>query len=145
MYMDFSKTIYIKENDYLDGRSIVIFDCDSSFVLTKQNHPHLILHIIQIFNDSMILSKKQSNINEFCVMVNLTNISKCKLSIKFLVHMTTILKNAFQDKLYKCFLQHPTMIFRSIYLVIRNVIDKETKKKIIIVKNGNQIIYDTIL
>ena len=78
MYMDFSKTIYIKKNDYLDGRSIVFFDCDSSFVLTKQNHVHLILHIIRTFNDSMAQSIKQSNINEFCVMVNLTNISKCK-------------------------------------------------------------------
>ena len=78
-------------------------------------------------------------------MVNLINISKCKLSITFLLQMTKILKNVFQDKLYKCFLQHPTIIFRSIYLVIRNVIDKKTRNKISIVKNGKQIIYDTTL
>jgi len=40
--MDFSKTIYIEENRYLDGRSIVIFNCDSPFILTKNNETALI-------------------------------------------------------------------------------------------------------
>ena len=45
-------------------------------------------------------------------MVNLTNLKKCKLTIKFLLYMTKILKEMFPDKLYKCFLTNPSLIFR---------------------------------
>ena len=56
MYMDFSKSIYIREDEYLDGRSIVIFDCDTSFQLTDENNAKIMTHIIQIFTKSISLN-----------------------------------------------------------------------------------------
>ena len=74
--MDFSKSIYIKENEYLDGRSIVMFDCDTSFRWTKETNPFLITYIIKLLNKSIHLSKKHCGHEEFSVMVNLKNIKK---------------------------------------------------------------------
>jgi len=143
--MDFSKTIYIEENRYLGGRSVVIFNCDSPFILTKNNETALVSHMIKILQNSIELSIQNCNIGEFCVLVNLTNIKKCKLSIKFICGISRLLKTAFPDKLYKCFLQKPSVLFRSIYLIVRTVIDKETRDKITIVKNGENILYEQTL
>jgi len=143
--MDFSKTIYIKENGYIDGRSLVIFDCDSSFILSKKNQSHITMHILKTIQNCIDLSIKNSNNAEFCVLVNLTNIKKCKLTIKFIIGISSLLKNTFPDKLYKCFLQNSSVIFRSIYTLIRRVIDKETRKKITIVRNGKHVLYEDTL
>ena len=145
MYMDFSKTIYIKEDRYMDGRSIVIFDCDTPFVLSKKNQSHITMHILKTIQNCIDLSIKNSNHTEFCVLVNLTNIKKCKLTIKFIIGISTLLKNAFPDKLYKCFLQNTSIVFRSIYTLIRRVIDKETRNKITIVRDGKHVLYEDTL
>ena len=145
MYMDFSKTIYIKEDRYMDGRSIVIFDCDTPFVLTKENQSYVTMHILRTIQNSIDLSIKNSNHAEFCVLVNLTNIKKCKLTIKFIIGISTLLKNAFPDKLYKCFLQNTSIVFRSIYTLIRRIIDKETRNKITIVRDGKHVLYEDTL
>ena len=143
--MDFSKTIYIKENGYIDGRSIVIFDCDTPFILSKKNQSHITMHILKTIKNCIDLSIKNSNHTEFCVLVNLTNIKKCKLTIKFIIGISTLLKNAFPDKLYKCFLQNTSIVFRSIYTLIRRVIDKETRNKITIVRDGKHVLYEDTL
>jgi len=143
--MDFSKTIYIKEDRYMDGRSIIIFDCDTPFILSKKNQSPITMHILKTIQNCINLSIKNSNHAEFCVLVNLTNIKKCKLTIKFIIGISTLLKNAFPDKLYKCFLQNTSVVFRSIYALIRRVIDKETKNKITIVRDGKQVLYEDTL
>ena len=143
--MDFNKTIYIKKDEYLDGRAVVIFDCDTPFVLTNNNYSNIIIHIINTFRLSIDLSKTQQGIEEFCVLVNLRNIKKCKLSIKFILHMIHLLKKLFPDNLYKCLFENSSLFFRSIYLLIRHAIDKETRKKISIIKNGRQVMYDDTL
>ena len=143
--MDFSKTIYIKEDRYVEGRSIVIFDCDTPFILSKNNQSHITMHILKTIQNCIDLSIKNSNNAEFCVLVNLTNIKKCKLTIKFIIGISSLLKNTFPDKLYKCFLQNSSVIFRSIYTLIRRVIDKETRKKITIVRNGKHVLYEDTL
>jgi hypothetical protein len=143
--MDFSKTIYIKEDRYMDGRSIVIFDCDTPFVLSKKNQSHITMHILKTIQNCIDLSIKNSNNAEFCVLVNLTNIKKCKLSVKFIIGISSLLKNAFPDKLYKCFLQNCSVVFRGIYTLVKTVIDKETRNKISIVQNGKHILYENTL
>ena len=145
MYMDFSKTIYIKEDRYMEGRAIVIFDCDTPFILSKKNQPPITMHILRTIQNSIDLSIKNSNNAEFCVLVNLTNIKKCKLSIKFIIGISSLLKNAFPDKLYKCFLQNSCMVFRGIYSLVRTVIDRETRNKITIVKDGKHILYENMI
>ena len=143
--MDFSKTIYIKENGYIDGRSIVIFDCDTSFILSKKNKSHITTHILKTIQNCIDLSIQKSNHDEFCVLVNLTNIKKCKLSITFIIGISTLLKNAFPDKLHKCFLQNSSMVFRGIYSLIKTVIDKETRNKITIIKDGKYMLSERTL
>ena len=143
--MDFSKTIYIKEDRYVEGRSIVIFDCDTPFILSKNNQSHITMHILKTIQNCIDLSIKNSNHAEFCVLVNLTNIKKCKLTIKFIIGISTLLKNAFPDKLYKCFLQNTSIVFRSIYTLIRRIIDKETRNKITIVRDGKHVLYEDTL
>ena len=145
MYMDFSKTIYIKEDRYMEGRAIVIFDCDTPFILSKKNQSHITMHILKTIQNCIDLSIKNSNHAEFCVLVNLTNIKKCKLTIKFIIGISTLLKNAFPDKLYKCFLQNTSIVFRSIYTLIRRIIDKETRNKITIVRDGKHVLYEDTL
>ncbi len=141
--MDFSKSIYIKKNDNLDGRTIIIFDCNY-FRLTKENISPVMSHILKIFTESIIQSKIQCGVEEFCVIVNLKNIKKCKLTVRFLVYMTKILKTTFPDMLYKCLLNNPSVVFRSLYLVVRRLIDKKTRTKIEFIKDGVSVPYETV-
>ena len=78
-------------------------------------------------------------------ITNLTNIKKCKLSITFIIGISTLLKNAFPDKLHKCFLQNSSMVFRGIYSLIKTVIDKETRNKITIIKDGEYMLSERTL
>ena len=129
----------------MEGRAIVIFDCDTPFVLSKKNQSPITMHILKTIQNCIDLSTKNSNNAEFCVLVNLTNIKKCKLTIKFIIGISTLLKNAVPDKLYKCFLQNTSIVFRSIYTLIRRVIDKETRNKITIVRDGKHVLYEDTL
>lgn len=140
--MDFSHVVYINSDKYLDGRSIVMFDLDSAPQLKKEAYPFVIQRIITVFMEALGISRKYCGIDEICVIVKLKHLKKSKIGIKFSIYMAKLLKNMFPDKLYKCFLKNPPFIFHTIFMAITPFIDKITRKKISLIKNGRFIEYD---
>ena len=141
--MDLNKIIYIDQSNFIDGRAIVIFNTKScSFQLSNKDKTKIISHIINIISTAIAISKKQSNIKEFCAIAYLSKLKQCRIGFQIPICITKILKDVFPDMLYKCYLNNPPFIFRSIYTVIRPFIDKVTRKKISIINKGKTIKFD---
>ena len=94
--------------------------------------------IVQIFFKANALSKKNGT-KGFVAICYLENLKKCKLPIKFYVSFAKLLKRIFNDHLYKCIFVDPPILFKNIYYVIKGFIDKKTKKKVVFMKNEEEI------
>ena len=137
--MNFSKFIYIEEDHYFNGRAIVIFDCTQGFKLKKSMHAELMTYIMSTFMKALDKSKEVVQIEELGVIVNLKNFQTCKIGIKFIMQLVKLFKIVFADKLYKCIMKDPPIIFRSIFTIISPFIDRKTRRKISFIKNGKKI------
>ena len=140
--MTFTDIIYLAQGNYLDGRAIVVFDTSSEFRIDNSECKEFISYISGVILKAILISKEQSHNDEFCVVVHLDNLKKCKIGFKIPICIARTLKRMFPDKLYKCYLKNPPMIFRAIYTAVSPLIDKVTRRKISIIKNGKEIEYD---
>ena len=134
----FGKYIYIERNKFLDGRTIVIMKTTPPLKIDKKLYPSLMNFIVQIFFKANALSKKNGT-KGFVAICYLENLKKCKLPIKFYVSFAKLLKRIFNDHLYKCIFVDPPILFKNIYYVIKGFIDKKTKKKVVFMKNEEEI------
>jgi ribosomal protein S17E len=63
--------------------------------------------------------------------ISLSDIDKHKI---FIQNISTYLKEKYPDKLLKCFIHNAPFVFKQIFNIISTFIDKETQKKIELVK-----------
>ena len=141
--MDLNKIIYIETGNFIEGRAVVIFNTKTcAFKLQNKDRKKVIAHLIVVISAAISISKEQSNIKEFCVVAYLEKLKQCKIGYQIPICITKVLKNMFPDMLYKCYLNNPPFVFRSIYAVIRPFIDKVTRKKISIINKGKTITFD---
>jgi hypothetical protein len=64
--------------------------------------------------------------------ISLTDIDKHRI---FIQNLSSCLKDKYPDKLSKCYIYNPPIVFKQIFNIISVFIDKETQKKIELVKN----------
>ena len=134
----FEKYIYIKRDQFFDERAIVIFTTTPPIVIKKNQRPLLMNHAIKKFLEADSISQKNGS-NGFVAICYLENLKKCKLPIKFYITFAKLLKSMFMNKLYQCILINAPPIFKNIYFVIKGFIDKNTRKKLIFMKNDEEI------
>ena len=120
-----SKLCFINENN------IVIDYIYFKYLATNTTYNYILMYITNNINN--ILSKN----NEFIVHVNmkkilLTDIDKHKI---FIQNFSSYLKENYPDKLSKCYIYNAPTIFKQILNIISVFIDKETLKKIELIKN----------
>jgi len=141
--MDLNKIIYFDSENFIEGRAIVIFNTKSCiFQLQNKNKTKIIAHMNNVISTAITISNNKSNIKEFCVIAYLSKLKQCTIGYQIPICITKILKEVFPDMLYKCYLNNPPFVFRSIYTVIRPFIDKVTRKKISIINKGKTITFD---
>ena len=134
----FGKYIYIERNKFLDGRTIVIMKTTPPFKIDKKLYPSLMNFIVQIFFKADSLSKKNGT-KGFVAICYLENLKKCKLPIKFYVSFAKLLKRIFTNHLYKCVFINAPSLFKNVYYIIKNIIDKRTREKFVFMKNEEEI------
>jgi hypothetical protein len=94
-------------------------------------HDEILLYCHSIFdtflenNDKLILNVDVRNLN-----INIIN-----KHYDYICYILKDFKEKYPDKLDKCFVYNPPFVFAQLYKIICFIIDKETQKKIIIVKN----------
>ena len=125
-----------KWNDILTGlctikENCVILNYIYFKYIAKQDTYRYILNYITNNIDKILATN-----NEFIVHVNMKNltivdIDKHKDYIKYI---SEFLKDKYPEKLAKCYVYNAPFIFAQIFNIVSKFIDKETQKKIVLVK-----------
>jgi len=93
-----------------------------------------LLHLLTTFNQSLVISKEYYQCNEFVVEVYLQGLTFNNIDSQFLKEVTTIFQTVYPDKLRRCIIINPPIIFRTIWDIVKMIIDNKTKEKIEISK-----------
>lgn len=96
-----------------------------------------ILHLFNIFNQSLIISKEYYQSSQFVVELYLGGVTFNNLDPLFLKEVTILFQTMYPDKLLKCIIFNPPIIFKTIWDIIKRIIDSKTKQKIEIYKPKN--------
>ena len=100
----------------------------------------ILSHIINVFNNAILISETQFNCQQIIIKADLTGVSFNHIDTDFIKTLTIILQNRYPDRLYKCYISNPPIIFTSVWNLIKKLIDKNTRDKVVI-RTSNK--YDT--
>ena len=120
------------EHIFLDYSVIKGFDFSKS-----ENEPlmdALLHYMLTEFNDTLVKH------GSFYVHLNLKTMQNKNIDkyYGFISKSSEMFKMKFPDKLKICFIYNPPFMFSSIYSIFSILMDKETRKKIIIYKDSNK-------
>lgn len=102
--------------------------------IASQNTYDIIIQMV-LNNIDNILQTRQ----KFIVHFNIKSLTVAEYDKhkSFISRVSDLLKNRYHDQLYKCYVYNPPFIFEQLYNLISVFIDKDTQKKIELVKNAN--------
>ena len=95
----------------------------------------LLTHLIKMFNNAIVISETYFNSNKFVVDADLSGVTFNNIDSDFLKQLTLILQATYPERLEKCFIRNPPVIFTSVWDLIKNLIDKRTRDKVQIIKD----------
>ena len=81
--------------------------------------------------DNILLTNNEFVVHVSMKKITLSDIDKHKI---FIQNISTFLKEKYPDKLLKCYVYNAPYVFKQIFNIISVFIDKETQKKIELVK-----------
>jgi hypothetical protein len=115
---------------FINKNAIIINYVYFKYLATNNTYSYILMYITN--NIDNILSTN----NEFIVHVNMKKISLSDIDKHkiFIQNISTYLKEKYPDKLLKCFIHNAPFVFKQIFNIISTFIDKETQKKIELVK-----------
>ena len=102
----------------------------------KARKEELITHLIKTFNNAIVISETIFNSNKFVIEADLSGVTFNNIDSEFLKQLTLILQATYPERLEKCFIKNPPVIFTSVWELLKNLIDKRTRDKIQIIKNN---------
>ena len=106
--------------------NIVYINCN---ILKKDMiNDELLVHITKILNLSLL------NHDKFHIIADLKDIKMSVIDINFIKKLVHIFNTIFPNKLEVCKLLHYPEFFKNVYNIIKNMIDKDTRKKFIWIK-----------
>jgi len=112
----------------------------------KIRKDEVLTHLIKVFNNAITLSETCFNSNKFVVDADLSGVTFNNVDGEFLKQLTLILQATYPDRLERCLIRNPPIIFTSVWDLIKNLIDKKTRNKVEIIKNDKiQALSDNLL
>ena len=89
------------------------------------------IHIIKVLKAAL------DNDEQFEIYMDLSGLTMSVINIEYMTELTQIFSQLFPEKLRKCEIKNYPYFFKSVYNVIKNCIDKNTRNKIVWIKNNN--------
>lgn len=133
--MEFNKICYLGNHLSHNCGTICIH---GRYITKNMDKEKILIHLINIFNQSLVISKEYYKSNKFVVEVYLEGLTFNNIDSQFLKELTTLFQSIYPDKLGKCIIFNPPIIFRTVWDVVKRIIDNETKEKIEICKEKHQ-------
>jgi predicted HNH restriction endonuclease len=125
------KNIYMLEKDGYGHMYIIT----SSFTISeylKSQKMMIIDYIIKITKDALIASNNNNNKTTY-VHLYLTNCTRKNFNLAWFKKINNIFCNTFEDALENMYIYSDSKLFVNLWKIIKNLIDKDTKKKIFLI------------
>ena len=92
--------------------------------------------LIVNYMDKLIIQLLKTPLETFNMYINLQSLSLVDLekNVTFFKNLATFFSDRYPDKLNKCYIYNASIIFETIFKMMKNFIDKETLAKLQIVK-----------
>jgi len=115
---------------FTDKNAVMIDYIYFKYLATHSTYSYILMYITNSIDNVL------STNNNFIVHVNLKKISLSDVDKHqlFIQNLSSYLKERYPDKLAKCFIYNAPFAFKQIFNIISVFIDKETQKKIELVK-----------
>ena len=126
------KNIYAYEKDNYGHAYIIL----NQFVPSSYNAEQkklFVQHIIKIVNESLLFSRKNGK-NSAYVHLYLTKCTRHNFNLAWFKKINNVLANEFEDTLETLYIYSDSGLFSNLWKIIKNFIDKDTKKKVVLVK-----------
>jgi hypothetical protein len=120
-----SKLCFIHNND------VVIDYIYFKYLATDNTYNYILMYITNNI-DNVLLKNREFIVHVNMKKISLTDIDKHRI---FIQNLSSCLKDKYPNKLSKCYIYNPPIVFKQIFNIISVFIDKETQKKIKLVKN----------
>ena len=127
------KKIYYNEKNKF-GHAIIIMDGVYVKQHSKEEKDYFIQHIINTIEISLEISKKYNHTAGY-VHIYLDNCTPKQYSHSFFKKINKILNDKFEDTLEQCYIYSKSRLFSFLWRLIRNFIDRETRDKVVHIKN----------
>jgi hypothetical protein len=122
------KNIYTFERDCYGHVCIIISNFTPSKYSQKQKKM-IIDYIIKVTRESLIISDKNNNKTSY-VHLYLTNCTRQNFNLGWFKKINNVFSNTFENTLEFMYIYADSQLFINLWKIIRNFIDKDTKKKI---------------
>ena len=118
--------------------------CGDMYLITKyfikqQDYTELIKHIIKITNNSVQIKENVYNEKTFNIYIDLKDTKLKNFDQDFLKQLIKFLDENYPDRVKKIYFQNASIMFKSVWLVIRSFIGKDTRKKIVFEKKIKEL------
>lgn len=115
---------------FINKNALIIDYIYFKYLATENTYSYILMYITNNI-DNILLTN-----NDFIVHVNMKKISLSDVDKHqiFIQNLSLYLKERYPDKLAKCYIYNAPFVFKQIFNIINVFIDKETQKKIELVK-----------
>lgn len=126
------KNIYTLEKDSF-GHVYVIINKFAPSKYTKKQKQIVIDYIIKVKRESLVISSNNNNITSY-VHLFLTNCSRENFNLSWFKKINSVFSETFEDTLEYMYIYSDSNLFSSVWKIIKNFIDKDTRDKIRLIK-----------
>jgi hypothetical protein len=125
------KNIYMLEKDGYGHMYIIISSFTPSKYLKSQKLM-IIDYIIKVTKDALVVSNNNNNKTTY-VHLYLTNCKRDNFNLAWFKKINNIFCSTFEDTLENMYIYSNSQLFINLWKIIKNFIDKDTKKKIFLI------------
>jgi hypothetical protein len=116
---------------FINKNAIIINYIYFKYLATDQTYSYILMYITKTI-DNILLNNSNFIVHLNVKKITLSDIDKHKI---FIQNLSLYLNENYPDKLLKCYVHNAPFVFAQILNIISSFIDKETQKKIELVKN----------
>jgi hypothetical protein len=121
------KNVYTCEKDSF-GHVYVIINKFTPSKYTKKQKQMIIEYIIKVKRESLVMS------NTSYVHLYLTNCRRENFNLAWFKKINTVFSETFEDTLEYMYIYYDSNLFSTVWKIIKNFIDKDTRDKIRLIK-----------
>ena len=109
---------------------------NKKYVKQNDHYSHVLQHMINMFEEALVLSQNKYSKKEVIVFLNLKGAKFKNMYMMFVRDAIRHFETKYPDSLKYCIILNPSFILKMLDKIIYPLIDKDTRSKFVWEKNG---------